>query len=126
MCVGARGEPRPDDRGRRAVQEIDQNGGLKADHAKSSRGSLRESGELRLREFVARFEEGKVPTHLLLRDILPGSGEIEEGTTSARQATDDIAEALAFPLEGQEGGIRILREGHRLNRHTCVGMHTRT
>src|SRR6266542_1587881 len=37
-----------------------------------------------------------------------------------RQPVDDVAEALALPLEGVQPGVGALREVDRLRRHVCV------
>src|SRR5205809_2111709 len=78
------------------------------------------SGELRPRLAVTRFKEGEIAVHFLARKILPCPGEFQERAARSGEPSHDLAEALSLPLEGSQGSIRILGEGHRLHGHLCV------
>src|SRR6266571_4604585 len=54
--------------------------------------------------------------------VVEDAYELEEGELP-RQPVDHVAEALAFPFEGLQPGVRALREVDRLRRHrvyVCV------
>src|SRR5437763_2197457 len=78
------------------------------------------SGELRPRQAVTRLKEGEIAVHLLAREILPCPCEFQERAARSGEPSHDLAEALSLPLEGSQGSIRILGEGHGLHGHLCV------
>src|SRR5438034_3821315 len=82
------------------------------------------SGELRPRLAVTRFKEGEIAVHFLARKILPCPGEFQERASRSGEPPHDLAEALSLSLEGGQGGIGILGEGHRLHGHMCVDINT--
>src|SRR6266566_9658735 len=78
------------------------------------------SGKLRPRQAVTRLKEGEIAVHLLAREILPCPCEFQERVARSGESSHDIAEALALLLEGSQGSIRILGEGHGLHGHPCT------
>src|SRR5213083_2689014 len=82
------------------------------------------SGELRPRQAVTRLKEGEIAVHLLAREILPCPCEFQERAARSGEPSHDLAEALSLPLEGSQGSIRILGEGHGLHGHLCVDINT--
>src|SRR6266699_284899 len=75
------------------------------------------SGKLRPRQAVTRLKEGEIAVHLLAREILPCPCEFQERAARSGEPSYDLAEALSLPLEGSQGSIRILGEGHGLRGH---------
>src|SRR2546421_1336053 len=78
------------------------------------------SGKLCPRQAVTPLKEGEIAVHLLAREILPCPCEFQERAARSGEPSHDLAEALSLPLEGSQGSVRILGEGHGLHGHLCV------